>query len=104
MTRYQIVISITNIDSGKNVEIIPNRWNSNRIKLIRINIGETGFSKRACFYASGKDYLIFRDAVPFCSSSVVGNTKKIIIRLNELVYLYSNQDKADGIAVFAKRF
>ena len=86
------------------MKIIPNRWNSQKLKLIRFDIGETGFSKCACFYATGKDYLVFKDVFPIYSSSFIGNTQRIKMSFNELVYIYSNRERANGIAVIAERF
>ncbi len=101
LIKFMGSITVTNIETGASSTQQRSRG---QIKLSSFPIGNTGFSPKAHFQATGKAQVEFKSPKPVASNVIVGKSKKIIVRSENSTFIYSDDSKEHGIEVLFESF
>ena len=89
-------VTVTNIETGASMTL---QRNKGHINLSSFQVGATGLSPKARFQATGKAHIEFRCPKPVSSSVEMKKVKKITIKSQQDVIIYSDDAKEHGIQV-----
>ena len=101
LIKFMGSITVTNIETGVSSTQQRSRG---QIKLSAFPIGNTGFSPKAHFQATGRAQVEFKSPKPVASNIIVGKSKKIIVRSENSTFIYSDDSKEHGIEVLFESF
>ena len=94
--KFMGTITVRNLETGASSTQQKNKGN---IKLSVFQVGNTGFTSKARFQATGKSYIYFINSKPVLSDSIVRKEKKITIQNRDETRIYSDDSRTRGIAV-----
>ena len=99
-----MLLYITNIETKQEKTITPSRF-CKRLFLKHIKVGNTGFTKQACFYSVNGNNIVFKDSKLCYSSDCPNGFYKIMLSSKcGTVELYSNQKRTRGISVLLELY